>query len=147
MVRNAIVLGLVVAVAAIVFIVFGQMIAKTEAAAINAGGQADTYLKAGDTSYNITVPKGQTTFTLFPDLPDDKSGTFKDNSNGTVSIVSKGTAVKDISTDKLCHNLVLPDEINGKPVTSIDYPAFQNAKFTGTLTLPSSLQEIGASAF
>ena len=65
MVRNAIVLGLVVAVAAIVFIVFGQMIAKTEAAAINAGGQADTYLKAGDTSYNITVPKGQTTFTLF----------------------------------------------------------------------------------
>lgn len=43
--------------------------------------------------------------------------------------------------------LVIPDEIEGKPVTKIEAWAFYGGDFTGDLVLPDSVTEIGARAF
>ncbi len=44
-------------------------------------------------------------------------------------------------------SLVIPSAISGKPVTRIAADAFKNSGFTGSLTIPDSVVNIGANAF
>ena len=68
---------------------------------------------------------------------------YRENGDGTVTITGS-TATAFTAKGQL----VLPDAIDGKPVTAIGEEAFQSLSgFTGPLTLPQGLTSIGDAAF
>ena len=65
---------------------------------------------------------------------------FKLNEDGTYSISGQ-------SVNCSCSELVIPNEYNGVPVTSIDEDAFKNCTSLTSVTIPESIKKIGEDAF
>ena len=63
---------------------------------------------------------------------------YEENYDGTIKVRAAGEYIESAT---------IPSSINGKPVTEIDYAGFQNCKYLKTVTLPSTIQEIGTYAF
>jgi len=90
-----------------------------------------------ETERNETMPP-ETEGVETPETEASQGLRYKVNGNG-IEITSVGTC-----TDK---NIVIPAEIDGKPVTYIGEFAFHNCEFIETVTMPDTVTQIHQSAF
>lgn len=70
------------------------------------------------------------------------------NGNTYKYIVTDGNVIiSGFSTNNTSADIVIPAEINGKPVTEIRYQAFYKHEYIRSVTFPDSIRKIGQSAF
>lgn len=74
------------------------------------------------------------------------SVTVVENTNGTLKYKAYDDGISILGMTEECETLVIPAEIDGKPVVAIDSGAFANCLFTA-IQLPDTLESIGNNAF
>jgi len=88
----------------------------------------------------------------YPWAQEDRPVTYESSSGVTAdgltwALLDDGTVAVTGHTGALPANLVLPDEIEGRPVTSISESAFENCDTLERITIPASVSVVGSQAF